>query len=146
MNTTQGRRHLGDNFSEKLKMKSNCFVTTVDSKFIISCGFWDKSFRVFSTDSGFYQVVAVTYLLYKFWSSNFIHLFFITFLAAKIVQIVFGHYGVVTCLARSECNITSDCYIASGSEDCTVMLWHWNAKTQSIAGDVSASNNFGTGW
>ncbi|KAG1699369.1 Neurobeachin [Nymphon striatum] len=114
MNTTQGRRHLGDNFSEKLKMKSNCFVTTVDSKFIISCGFWDKSFRVFSTDS------------------------------AKIVQIVFGHYGVVTCLARSECNITSDCYIASGSEDCTVMLWHWNAKTQSIAGDVSSSTNFGT--
>ena len=32
------------------------------------------------------------------------------------LQIVFGHYGVVTCLARSECNITSDCYIASGSE------------------------------
>ena len=30
---------------------------------------------------------------------------------AKIVQIVFGHFGLVTCLARSECNITSDCYI-----------------------------------
>ena len=45
-----------------------------------------------------------------------------------ILQIIFGHYGVVTCLARSECNITSDCYIASGSEDCTVLLWHWNAR------------------
>jgi len=55
--------------------------------------------------------------------------------AAKIVQIVFGHYGVVTCMGRSECNITSDCYIASGSTDCTVLLWHWNARCQAIVGD-----------
>ncbi len=54
---------------------------------------------------------------------------------AKIVQIIFGHYGVVTCLARSECNISSDCYIASGSEDCTVLLWHWNARSQGIVGE-----------
>lgn len=46
-------------------------------------------------------------------------------ITAKIVQIIFGHYGVVTCVCRSECNITSDCYIATGSEDCTVLLWHW---------------------
>uniref|UniRef100_T1J4P0 BEACH domain-containing protein n=1 Tax=Strigamia maritima TaxID=126957 RepID=T1J4P0_STRMM len=105
MNSGQQRRHLGDNFSQKVKMRSNCFVTTVDSKFIIACGFWDNSFRIFSAEN------------------------------AKIVQIVFGHYGVVTCLARSECNITSDCYIASGSEDCTVLLWHWNAKTQTITGE-----------
>jgi WD40 repeat protein len=58
------------------------------------------------------------------------------FILAKIVQIVFGHYGVVTCLSRSECNITSDCYIASGSEDCTVLLWHWNARSQTIVGEA----------
>lgn len=29
----------------------------------------------------------------------------------------------------------TDCYIASGSADCTVLLWHWNARTQSIVGD-----------
>lgn len=57
------------------------------------------------------------------------------FFAAKIVQIIFGHYGVVTCLSRSECNISSDCYIASGSADCTVLLWHWNARSQTIIGD-----------
>ncbi|XP_060530790.1 neurobeachin isoform X11 [Cylas formicarius] len=100
------RRHLGDNFIQNLKIRSNCFVTTVDSKFLIACGFWDNSFRVFSTES------------------------------AKIVQIIFGHYGVVTCLSRSECNITSDCYIASGSADCTVLLWHWNARTQTIVGEA----------
>ncbi|XP_069954303.1 neurobeachin isoform X3 [Cherax quadricarinatus] len=101
----QQKRHLGDNFSQKVRMRSNCFVTTVDSRFIIACGFWDNSFRVFSTET------------------------------AKIVQIVFGHYGVVTCLSRSECNITSDCYVASGSHDCTVLLWHWNARTQMIMGE-----------
>ncbi|CAH1159867.1 unnamed protein product [Phaedon cochleariae] len=99
------RRHLGDNFSQNLKIRSNCFVTTVDSKFLIACGFWDNSFRVFAADT------------------------------AKIVQIVFGHYGVVTCLSRSECNITSDCYVASGSADCTVLLWHWNARTQTVVGE-----------
>lgn len=99
------RRHLGDNFSQNLRIRSNCFVTTVDSRFLIACGFWDNSFRVFSTET------------------------------AKIVQIVFGHYGVVTCLSRSECNITSDCYVASGSADCTVLLWHWNARTQTIVGE-----------
>ena len=41
----QVRRHLGDNFSQKIKMRSNCFVVTVDSRFIIACGFWDNSFR-----------------------------------------------------------------------------------------------------
>lgn len=46
------KRHLGDNFSQKLKIRSNCFVTTVDSRFLIACGFWDNSFRVFSTESG----------------------------------------------------------------------------------------------
>merc|ERR1719458_1481803 len=101
----QARRHLGDDFSQKIRMKPNSFVATVDSRFVIAAGFWDNSFRVFSAET------------------------------AKISQIIFGHYGVVTCLARSECNNTSDCYIVSGSEDCTVLLWHWNARTKAIVGE-----------
>jgi len=101
----QARRHLGDDFSQKIKMRSNTFVATVDSRFVIAGGFWDSSFRVYSAET------------------------------AKICQIVFGHYGVVTCLARSECNNTSDCYIVSGSEDCTVLLWHWNARSKAIVGE-----------
>ncbi|XP_026678220.1 neurobeachin-like [Diaphorina citri] len=46
------KRHLGDNFSQKLRVRHNCFVTTVDSRFLLACGFWDNSFRVFSTDNG----------------------------------------------------------------------------------------------
>ncbi|CAG4994377.1 unnamed protein product [Parnassius apollo] len=102
------RRQLGDNFSQRVKARSNCFVTTVDSRFLIAAGFWDNSFRVFSTET------------------------------AKIVQIIFGHYGVVTCVSRSECNITSDCYIASGSEDCTVLLWHWSARHGGVVGEGEA--------
>ena len=68
-----------------------------------------------------------------------IHVIFL----ARIIQIVFGHYGVVTCLARSECNITSDCYIASGAEDCTVLLWHWNARAQLITGGGGDSMSAG---
>ncbi|XP_060806416.1 neurobeachin isoform X1 [Amyelois transitella] len=102
------RRQLGDNFSQRVRARSNCFVTTVDSRFLIAAGFWDNSFRVFSTET------------------------------AKIVQIIFGHYGVVTCVSRSECNITSDCYIASGSEDCTVLLWHWSARHGGIVGEGEA--------
>jgi neurobeachin len=45
------KRHLGDNFSQRVKMRSNCFVVTVDSRFILACGFWDNSFRVFSAES-----------------------------------------------------------------------------------------------
>lgn len=51
-NPTLQRRHLGDNFSQKLKIRSNCFVTTVDSRYLVACGFWDNSFRVFSTETG----------------------------------------------------------------------------------------------
>lgn len=101
----QARRHLGDDFSQKIRMRPNSFVATVDSRYVIAAGFWDNSFRVFSAET------------------------------AKISQIIFGHYGVVTCLARSECNNTSDCYIVSGSEDCTVLLWHWNARTKAIVGE-----------
>lgn len=42
---------------------------------------------------------------------------------------------MVTCLTRSDLNAMTDCYIASGSADCTVLLWHWNARTQTIVGE-----------
>lgn len=44
---------------------------------------------------------------------------------------------VVTCLARSEANLFSDCYIASGSLDCTVVLWHFNNQNQTIIGEYN---------
>ncbi|XP_055330476.1 neurobeachin-like [Paramacrobiotus metropolitanus] len=103
------RRNLGSDFDQRIQLRSSSFTTTVESRFIFACGFWDHSFRIFNTDTG------------------------------RLVQVVYGHYGTVTCVTRSECNITSDCYVATGSEDCTVLLWVWNARNQCIAGDSNTA-------
>ncbi|KAH9516818.1 hypothetical protein DERF_007537 [Dermatophagoides farinae] len=87
------------------------YVVTMDGKYIILCPFYDNSFRVYSTETG------------------------------RITQIVYGHKSVVTCIARSECNIASDFYIVSGSQDCSVLLWTWNAKYSQIEGNGSFNSS-----
>lgn len=62
----------------------------------MATGFFDKSFRVFSTDT------------------------------AKIVQVVYGHYDLVTCINRSEMTANGNCFVATGSRDSTIMIWIWN--------------------
>lgn len=52
----------------------------------------------------------------------------------KLTQIVFGHWDVVTCLARSESYIGGDCYVVSGSRDATLLLWYWSGRHH-IIGD-----------
>lgn len=59
---------------------------------------------------------------------------FVCIALGKLTQIVFGHWDVVTCLARSESYIGGDCYIVSGSKDATLLLWYWSGKHQ-IIGD-----------
>lgn len=105
MNTGLQRRSLGDNFDQRLKVSQSHFVTTADNRFIFACGFWDKSFRLYFADT------------------------------AKILQVVYGHFDVVTCITRSECNLNQDCYIVSGSKDCTVMVWMFTSRNQAIIGD-----------
>lgn len=96
------RRQISDLLDQSIQISSQCFIITADNRFILLCGFWDKSFRVYSTDTG------------------------------KLTQIVFGHRDVVTCLARSESYIGGDCYVLSGSRDATLLLWYWNGKLCSI--------------
>ncbi|XP_071609775.1 lipopolysaccharide-responsive and beige-like anchor protein isoform X3 [Heliangelus exortis] len=103
-NTGMHRRQITDLLDQSIQVHSQCFVITSDNRYILVCGFWDKSFRVYSTDSG------------------------------KLIQVIFGHWDVVTCLARSESYIGGNCYILSGSRDATLLLWYWNGKT-SIIGD-----------
>ena len=52
--TTQARlkRFLGEPLDESVTVSSQCFCVTVDNRFILACGYWDKSFKTFSTDSG----------------------------------------------------------------------------------------------
>lgn len=101
-NVGSHRRQISDLLDQSIQISSQCFIITADNRFILLCGFWDKSFRVYSTDTG------------------------------KLTQIVFGHRDVVTCLARSESYIGGDCYVLSGSRDATLLLWYWNGKHNSI--------------
>ncbi|CAF5215539.1 unnamed protein product, partial [Rotaria magnacalcarata] len=48
-NINLNRRHLGDNFDEAIQQRHQSFVVTVDNRFIISTGYWDKRFRVSNT-------------------------------------------------------------------------------------------------
>ncbi|KAF6095208.1 LPS responsive beige-like anchor protein [Phyllostomus discolor] len=108
-NTGMHRRQITDLLDQSIQVHSQCFVITSDNRYILICGFWDKSFRVYSTDTG------------------------------KLVQVVFGHWDVVTCLTRSESYIGGNCYILSGSRDATLLLWYWNGKSSGIG------DNPGTG-
>ncbi|XP_055452539.1 lipopolysaccharide-responsive and beige-like anchor protein [Psammomys obesus] len=96
------RRQVTDLLDQSVQVHSQCFVITADNRFLLVCGFWDKSFRVYSTDTG------------------------------KLIQVVFGHWDVVTCLTRSESYIGGNCYILSGSRDATLLLWYWNGKSNGI--------------
>lgn len=87
------------------------YIVTLDAKHIIIAPFFDNSFRVYSTIDG------------------------------KITQIVYGHRGLITCIVRSECNVVADFYIASGSKDCSILLWTWNAKYSQIEGNNNMCSN-----
>ncbi|XP_071847278.1 neurobeachin-like isoform X4 [Apostichopus japonicus] len=103
--TTLHRRQVVESMDADVKAKPSCYVVTADNRYIMACGFWDKSFRVFITES------------------------------CKVTQVVYGHWDTVTCLSRSECPVGGDCYIVSGARDATLLVWHWSAKVQWVLGD-----------
>jgi hypothetical protein len=110
-NTGLHRRQLGENFDDKLQLNQNNFIVTYDNKFILATGFFDKSFRVFQTDS------------------------------AKITQVIYGHYDLVTCINRSEMTQNGNCFIATGSRDSTIMIWIWNGQKGLIVNkDLTSAN------
>lgn len=51
-NVGSHRRQIPDLLDQSIQISSQCFVITADNRFILLCGFWDKSFRVYSTDTG----------------------------------------------------------------------------------------------
>ncbi|XP_027854971.1 neurobeachin isoform X4 [Xiphophorus couchianus] len=102
--TGSNKRQITDLVDQSIQITTHCFVVTADNRYILVCGFWDKSFRVYSSETG------------------------------KLTQIIFGHWDVVTCLARSESYIGGDCYIVSGSRDATLLLWYWSGRHH-IIGD-----------
>lgn len=63
------------------------------------------------------------------------------FSVGKLTQIIFGHWDVVTCLARSESYIGGDCYIVSGSRDATLLLWYWSGRHHIIGDNPNNGKN-----
>ncbi|XP_063059169.1 neurobeachin a [Engraulis encrasicolus] len=109
-NSGINKRQITDLVDQSIQINTHCFVVTADNRYILVCGFWDKSFRVYSTETG------------------------------KLTQIVFGHWDVVTCLARSESYIGGDCYIVSGSRDATLLLWYWSGRHHIIGDNPNNSD------
>ncbi|CAH8580118.1 unnamed protein product [Schistosoma bovis] len=95
-------RCLGHDFDENIRITSNQFVVTADSRAVILCGYYDRSFRIYGSNNG------------------------------RFIQAVFGHSDIVTCLARSECHLSQYHYLASGSRDCTVMLWMFSVQRSCV--------------
>lgn len=103
------KRVLGDHFDERLHLGHDSVCVSQDSQCIVVCGFWDKSFRVYSSATG------------------------------KAIQAVFGHYDVVSCLSLSEAdgymgNASAGTghrpasYLVTGSWDCTCFVWLWHSS------------------
>uniref|UniRef100_A0A673NIL8 Neurobeachin n=1 Tax=Sinocyclocheilus rhinocerous TaxID=307959 RepID=A0A673NIL8_9TELE len=109
-NSGTNKRQITDLVDQSIQINTQCFVVMADNRYILVCGFWDKSFRVYSSDTG------------------------------KLTQIVFGHWDVVTCLARSESYIGGDCYIVSGSRDATLLLWYWSGRHHIIGDNPNNSD------
>eukprot|EP01135_Chromosphaera_perkinsii_P000139 Nk52_evm35s32 gene=Nk52_evmTU35s32 len=70
----QSKRKLGEAFDQNMSITSSCFAVSKDSRFMFSCGYWDNSFKCFSTETG------------------------------KLLQSVHAHRHVVTCIAMSSSN------------------------------------------
>lgn len=98
---------------DEVQWPSAHYVVTLDHSHIICGSFYDNSFRVFTTESG------------------------------KLCQVIYGHRGPITCIARSEGKLpVRDFYIATGSQDCSLLLWTWNNKYAQVDGSrVSAVHN-----
>ena len=46
------KRQINETLDQSISVTSSCFVVTADNRFILSCGYWDRSFRIHVVDSG----------------------------------------------------------------------------------------------
>ncbi|XP_065190156.1 lipopolysaccharide-responsive and beige-like anchor protein [Sycon ciliatum] len=90
-------RRLGEPLDQSIAPSPNCFTVTEDCRHIIAAGYWDYSLKCFATES------------------------------SRLVQSVFGHRDLVTCVAYSADTVAGNrAIVVSGSRDATVLLWHWS--------------------
>lgn len=56
-NSGVNKRQITDLVDQSIQINTHCFVVTADNRYILVCGFWDKSFRVYSTETGGFSVL-----------------------------------------------------------------------------------------
>ncbi|XP_019855658.1 PREDICTED: lipopolysaccharide-responsive and beige-like anchor protein [Amphimedon queenslandica] len=112
-NTASLKVRLGDPLDQSVSFSSSCFDVTPAGDYILSCGFWDSSFKVFSTETGL------------------------------SVQSVFAHRGIVSCISFSPeeglHSLAGDALVATGSHDVTVLLWRWSGRYNRIVNQLGTS-------
>ena len=84
-------------------------------------------------------IVLQIHLIWSPWtcrvSDQHHYLQLLCFVSGRILQVIYGHFDVVTCICRSEVNMMHDCFIVTGSKDCTCMIWQWIGQKQRIYSD-----------
>ena len=56
-NSGVNKRQITDLVDQSIQINTHCFVVTADNRYILVCGFWDKSFRVYSTETGGFYII-----------------------------------------------------------------------------------------
>lgn len=111
-NQTGGDALSHQNLLDEVPLTCTHYIVTLNGKYIIMGSFYDNSFRVFTTETG------------------------------RLCQVIYGHRAPITCLARSEGNSSADFYLATGSQDCSLLVWTWNERYAQVEGSgVSAVHN-----
>ena len=113
------------------KEKKCIFKDTCGSETVVYCFIHVVTKRKGPHNQLFHQSLYLIYLI----SSN------VT--TGKVTQVVYGHWDMCTCLARSECPVGGDCYVVSGSKDATLLVWHWSAKLQWVLGENHVHGKMG---
>ena len=77
---------LGDPLDQSITTSSICFTATPSVDIVLMCGFWDSSFKTFSTDTGnlLYHgaweiVMVIFHVIIQFWHILVCFLSFLTF-------------------------------------------------------------------
>lgn len=69
-NSGVNKRQITDLVDQSIQINTHCFVVTADNRYILVCGFWDKSFRVYSTETGrlcvIYKTMFIKFFIFPY--------------------------------------------------------------------------------
>ena len=85
--------------------------------------------------------IDICFLGFNEFSTNSAMVSIIVIAPGDMIQSVFGHRGIVTCVGFSPKDglhgNKGDGLIGSGSQDTTVLLWKWSGRLNRVTGPLS---------